>query len=185
MSPCWRNRAQRQARGRCLHPSAFGALRLRVPWCTYRPLSAQRCPFRRGVAVGKMILDLCTQNGVGYLLHASRVQWVRVTICSESGQVRKEAAIRSLCRAPVPIEHTGRFCVKGPVTASPARRCASDGFEKSLAMHRGVSRPAALHLFIRAKSARKSRTFLRWSMRTTRRVREARNRGDFGPKAPC
>ena len=95
-----------------MHPSAFGALRLRVPWCTYRPLSAQRCPFRRGgfrrgVAVGKMILDLCTQNGVGYLLHASRVQWVRVTICSESGQVRKEAAIRSLCRASGSIERTG------------------------------------------------------------------------------
>ena len=113
MPPCWRNRALCQARGRCLHPSVFGALRLRVPWCTYRPLSAQRCPFCRGVAVGKMILDLCTQNGVGYLLHASRVQWVRVTICSESGQVRKEAAIRSLCRAPVPIEHTGRFALKG------------------------------------------------------------------------
>ena len=28
--------------------------------------------------------------------HALRVRWVRVTICSEPGQVRKEAAIRSL-----------------------------------------------------------------------------------------
>ena len=32
-----------------------------------------------------------------------------MTICSESGQVRKEAAIRSLCRASESIERTGAF----------------------------------------------------------------------------
>jgi len=32
-----------------------------------------------------------------------------MTTCSESGQVRKEAAIRSLCRASESIERTGAF----------------------------------------------------------------------------
>ena len=41
--------------------------------------------------------------------YALRVRWVRVTICSEPGQVREEAAIRSLCRAPGSIEGAGRF----------------------------------------------------------------------------
>lgn len=34
-----------------------------------------------------------------------------MTTCSESGQVRKEAAIRSLCRASESIERTGAILV--------------------------------------------------------------------------
>lgn len=36
-----------------------------------------------------------------------------MTTCSESGQVRKEAAIRSLCRASESIERTGAFWCRG------------------------------------------------------------------------
>lgn len=38
-----------------------------------------------------------------------------MTTCSESGQVRKEAAIRSLCRASESIERTGAILVPGHV----------------------------------------------------------------------
>ena len=43
-----------------------------------------------------------------------------MTTCSESGQVRKEAAIRSLCRASESIERTGAFWCRD--TARPAAR---------------------------------------------------------------
>ena len=36
-----------------------------------------------------------------------------MTTCSESGQVRKEAAIRSLCRASESIERAGAFWCRG------------------------------------------------------------------------
>lgn len=44
-----------------------------------------------------------------------------MTTCSESGQVRKEAAIRSLCRASESIERTGAFWCRD--MARPAARC--------------------------------------------------------------
>ena len=40
-------------------------------------------------------------------------RWIRMTTCSESGQVRKEAAIRSLCRASESIECAGVFWCRG------------------------------------------------------------------------
>lgn len=43
-----------------------------------------------------------------------------MTTCSESGQVRKEAAIRSLCRASESIERTGAFWCRD--MARPATR---------------------------------------------------------------
>ena len=58
------------------------------------------------------VLDAAAGSGYHLVHSAACVRWVRVTICSESGQVREEAAIRSLCRAPGSIEGTGAFFVR-------------------------------------------------------------------------
>ena len=98
-----------------------------------RPPSGRTCWDRRGdlAAGGNLPLDARRPNGY-HRHYALRVRWVRVTICSESGQVREEAAIRSLCRAPGSIECTGRFFMSGlravprpPAAGAPAARPAN------------------------------------------------------------
>ena len=53
-----------------------------------------------------------------------------MTTCSESGQVRKEAAIRSLCRASESIERTGAFWCRD--MARPAARCLVSRWSSAL-----------------------------------------------------
>ena len=59
-----------------------------------------------------------------------------MTTCSESGQVRKEAAIRSLCRASESIERTGAFWCRD--LARSAARCLV--VERSRRRSRGPAR---------------------------------------------
>lgn len=63
------------------------------PPCAPRPCLWQFCGCLRWLA-GTHILFL------------QRIRWVRATLHFEPGQGRETAAIRSLCRVPVPIERT-------------------------------------------------------------------------------
>ena len=69
-----------------------------------------------------------------------------MTICSESGQVRKEAAIRSLCRASESIERTGFIFARFYQTAQCSTLRATQGDNLSF-KRQGMTRRSMPCLF--------------------------------------
>ena len=69
-----------------------------------------------------------------------------MTTCSESGQVRKEAAIRSLCRASESIERTGFLFARFYQTAQCSTLRATQGDNLSF-KRQGMTRRSMLCLF--------------------------------------